>query len=74
MAQTSSKTVVKKLQKHGVQKREITSITGHQSTKGLDSYDEGDENQQRVLSNVIDLDISYSIQPPVPCHLHLLVS
>ena len=60
---SARKTVVKKLQKHGVQKSKITSITGHRSTKGLDSYDEGDENQQRILSNIIDGEISHSITP-----------
>ena len=40
---SARKTVVKKLQSNGVQKREIRTITGHASTKGLDSYDEGDE-------------------------------
>ena len=54
---STRKPVVKKLQKHGVQKSEIASIAGHRSTKGLDSYDEGDENQQRVLSNIIDGEI-----------------
>ena len=29
-------------------------MTGHTSTRGLDAYDEGDENQQRMLSNIID--------------------
>ena len=57
------KTIVKKLQQHGIQKSEITSITSHQSTIGLDSYDEGDENQQRVLSNIIDGEITRSITP-----------
>ena len=63
MVQTSEYTMVKKLQKNGVQKSEITSMTGHRSTRGLDSYDEGDENQQRVLSNIIDGEISHSIIP-----------
>ena len=60
---SARKTVVKKLQKHGVQKSEVTSITGHRSTKGLDSYDEEDEDQQRVLSNIIDGEITPSITP-----------
>ena len=51
---SARKTVVKKLQCNGVQKSEIRTITGHASTRGLDSYDEGDEHQQRALSNIID--------------------
>ena len=51
---SARKTLVKKLQKNGVQSTEIISITGHSTTKGLQSYDEGDETQQRILSNIID--------------------
>ena len=51
---SARKTVVKKLQSNGVQKSEIRTITGHASTEGLDSYDEGDERQQRALSNITD--------------------
>ena len=40
---SARKTLVKKLQKNGVQSTEIISITGHSTTKGLQSYDEGDE-------------------------------
>ena len=51
---SARKTVVKKLQNSGVHKSEIRTITGHASTKGMDSYDEGNERQQRALSNIID--------------------
>ena len=54
---------MKKLEKHGVQKSKITSITGHRSTKGLDLYDEGEENQQKVLSNIVGGEITRSITP-----------
>ena len=40
---STRKTLVKKLQKNSVQSTEIISITGHSTTKGLQSYDEGDE-------------------------------
>ena len=43
---SARKTVVKKLQSNGVHKSEIRTITGHASTKGMDSYDESDERQQ----------------------------
>ena len=47
------KTVVKKLKSSGP-KCEIKSITGHSSEQGLDDYDSGDENEQRIMSNIID--------------------
>ena len=51
---TARKTLVKKLQSQGVPRSDIITVTGHTSTRGLDAYDEGDENQQRMLSNIID--------------------
>ena len=51
---SARKTVVKKLQRQGVQRSDIITVTGHASEKGLDSYDEGDEQQQRVISHIID--------------------
>ena len=51
---TARKTLVKKLQSQDVPCSDIITVTGHTSTKGLDAYDEGDENQQRMLSNLID--------------------
>ena len=40
---SARKTVVKKLQRYGVQRSDIITVTGHASEKGLDFYDEGDE-------------------------------
>ena len=51
---SARETLVKKLQKNGVQSMKIISIAGHSTTKGLQSYDEGDETQQHILSNIID--------------------
>ena len=51
---SAKKTVVKKLQRQGVQRSDIITVTGHTSEKRLDSYDEGDEQQQRVISHIID--------------------
>ena len=49
---SARKTVVKKLKSSGVQKCEIKNITGHKSEQGLDAYDSGDEQEQRILSNL----------------------
>ena len=43
---------------------EIISITGHSTTKGLQFYDDGDETQQRILSNIID---GFSTLQPCNC-------
>ena len=51
---SARKTVVKKMQRNGLSRSEIFAITGHVSEKGLDSYDEGDERQQKTLSNIIN--------------------
>ena len=51
---SARKTVVKKLRKSGASKSEIIEITGHSNERGLDPYDSGDEQQQRLLSHVID--------------------
>ncbi|CAH3158199.1 unnamed protein product [Porites lobata] len=48
------KTVVKKLKSSGIPKCEIKNITGHKSEQGLDDYDSGDENEQKIMSNIID--------------------
>ena len=47
-------TTVKKMQRKGLSRSDIIAITGHASEKGFDSYDEGDERQQKTLSNIID--------------------
>ena len=45
---------IKKLKSTGIPKCEIKNITGHSSEQGLDDYDSGDENEQRMMSNIID--------------------
>ena len=35
-------------------KCEIKNITGHNFEQGLDDYDSGDENEQKIMSNIID--------------------
>ena len=44
---------------------------GHNSEQGLDDYDSGDENEQRMMSNIIDNARSASSSRQV---LHLLSS
>ena len=51
---SARKTVVKKMQRKGLSRSDIIAITGHALEKGLDSYDEGDEQQQKTLSDIID--------------------
>ena len=51
---SARKTVVKKLKTSGIPKCEIKNITGHSSEQGLDDYDSDDENEQRIMSNIID--------------------
>ena len=51
---SARKTVVKKLKSSGIPKCEIKNITGHNSEQGLDDYDPGDENEQKIMSNIID--------------------
>ena len=51
---SARKTVVKRLKSSGIPKCEIKNITGHSSERGLDDYDSGDENEQRIMSNIID--------------------
>ena len=48
------KTVVKKLKRSGIEKCEIKNITGHNSEQGLDDYVSGDENEMKIMSNIID--------------------
>jgi len=38
---------------------------GHNSEQGLDDYDSGDENKQRIMSNIIDNAKSASISGQV---------
>ena len=51
---SARKTAVKKMQTKGLSRSDIIAITGHASEKGLDSCDEGDERQLKILSNIID--------------------
>ena len=51
---SARKTLVKKLKSKQIPKSEIIGITGHNSEAGLDAYDSGDENEQRMISNAID--------------------
>ena len=50
---SARKTVVKKLKTAGLERSSIVKVTGHQNEKSLDDYDEGDENEQRLLSHTI---------------------
>jgi hypothetical protein len=50
----------------GVPKCEIKYITGHKSEQGLDAYDSGDEQEQRILSNLIDGAQSKTFQQLLP--------
>ena len=50
---SARKTVVKKLKSSGIPKCEIKNITGHSSEQGLGDYDSGDENEQTIMSNII---------------------
>ena len=51
---SARKTVVKKLKQAKVPRSEIIGITGHRHEKSLDSYDSGDELEQRNMSLAID--------------------
>ena len=37
----------------GLERSSIVKVTGHRKEKSLDDYDEGDENEQRLLSHTI---------------------
>ena len=50
---SARKTVVKKLKTAGLERSSIVKVTGHRNEKSLDDYDEGDENEQRLLSYTI---------------------
>ena len=50
---SARKTSVKKMKKAGLPEESIIKITGHNSSAGLRSYDEGDEEEFRQLSNAI---------------------
>ena len=48
------KTGFKTLKSNGYSKSEIIAVTGHNSEKGLNAYDSGDETHQRQMSHAID--------------------
>ena len=48
------KTAVKKLKAANVPESSIIKVTGHNTTKGLTSYDPGDENEFRSMSNALN--------------------
>ena len=50
---SARKTVVKKLKTAGLERASIVKVTGHRNEQSLDDYDEGDEKEQRQLSNTI---------------------
>ena len=51
---STRKTLVKKLRQNYIPKSEIVGISGHNSEAGLDACDNGNEEQQRAISNAID--------------------
>lgn len=48
------KTTVKKLKAANIPESSIIKVTGHTTTKGLSSYDPGDENEFRSMSNALN--------------------
>ena len=49
------KTVDKKLKAANVPESSIIKVTGHTSIRGLKSYDPGDQNEFREMSNALNL-------------------
>ena len=50
---SARKTVVKKLRLNNVERSSIMNVTGHRNKQKLNDYDEGSENEQRHISNLI---------------------
>ena len=50
---SARKTVVKKLRLNNVERSSIMNVTGHRNEQSLNDYDEGNENEQRHISNLI---------------------
>ena len=46
--------IARAFRRKGLSRSDIIAITGHALEKDLDSYDEGDERQQKTLSNITD--------------------
>ena len=52
---TARKTAVKKLRAASVKRQSIIQVTGHASEKSLNDYDEGSEQEQQQLSNIVSM-------------------
>ena len=50
---SARKTLVKKLRANNVERASIMSVTGHRNEQSLNDYDEGNEVEQRHISNMI---------------------
>ena len=50
---SARKTLVKKLRANNVERASIMSVTGHRNEQSLNDYDEGNEVEQRHISNEI---------------------
>lgn len=50
---SARKTLVKKLRANNVERSSIINVTGHRNEQSLNDYDEGNENEQRQISNLI---------------------
>ena len=50
---SARKTVVKKLRAANVEKQSIIQVTGHATEQSHQNYNEGNEEEQRVLSTII---------------------
>jgi hypothetical protein len=50
---SARKTLVKKLRSNNVERSSIMNVTGHRNEQSLNDYDEGNENEQRHVSNLI---------------------
>ena len=48
------KTLVKIFRQHYIPKSEVIGITGHNSEAVLDTFDSGNKERKRVISNAID--------------------
>ena len=51
---SARKTVIKKLKSSGILKCKIKNIMGHTSAQGIGDYDSGDEQEQQMISNIIN--------------------
>ena len=59
---SARKTVLKKLETAGLERSSIVKVTGHRNEKSPDDHDEGDENEQRLLSHAISNDTNINSQ------------